>query len=295
MAEEAQEGSSRHEAFLARHLARHAKIESREDGEAAGGESHMAESVTAFWSDFNDRHQALCSAVDALKAEHAVGSVAVDTAAVNAQLDALVADAQQLQAITAAAAIFLPAYDVRRAGEEAANALAEVEAARAVLVPRKKFSFKAKAKRQTAAAAEAPPPPDHYQQQPPPAPPAEDLQDMPGFYGRSQETLVLIMGEQDKDVQGTGGVAAGMKDFSCCDLKGCTVLMCHVLDALRLRNLRDCRIYSGPIRGSVYVEACHNCTIMVACRQLRVHGSSGIDFYVHTLSGPIIEGCTATR
>ncbi|KAG5188767.1 tubulin binding cofactor C-domain-containing protein [Tribonema minus] len=71
--------------------------------------------------------------------------------------------------------------------------------------------------------------------------------------------------------------------------------MCHVLDALRLRNLRDCLIYSGPIRGSVYVEACHNCTIMVACRQLRVHGSSGIDFYVHTLSGPIIEGCTATR
>ncbi|KAG5188768.1 hypothetical protein JKP88DRAFT_287256 [Tribonema minus] len=119
----------------------------REDGEANGGESHMAESVTAFWLDFNDKHQALCSAVDALKAEHAVGSAAVDTAAVNAQLDALVADAQQLQAITAAAAIFLPAYDVRRAGEEAANALAEVEAARGVLVPRKKFSFKAKAKR----------------------------------------------------------------------------------------------------------------------------------------------------
>jgi tubulin-specific chaperone C len=68
-----------------------------------------------------------------------------------------------------------------------------------------------------------------------------------------------------------------------------------VVDALRLRNLTDCRVLAAPVRGSVYVENCTGCTVMAAGRQLRVHDTHATDFYVHTLSGPIIEGCTGVR
>jgi Tubulin binding cofactor C len=71
--------------------------------------------------------------------------------------------------------------------------------------------------------------------------------------------------------------------------------ICHVLDALRLRGLSHCTVYCGPVRGSVYVEDCSDCTIVVACRQLRIHTTYRTDMYVHTLSGPIIEDCNAIR
>jgi Tubulin binding cofactor C len=71
--------------------------------------------------------------------------------------------------------------------------------------------------------------------------------------------------------------------------------ICHVLDALRLRGLSHCTVYCGPVRGSVYVEDCSDCTVVVACRQLRIHTTYRTDMYVHTLSGPIIEDCNAIR
>lgn len=53
----------------------------------------------------------------------------------------------------------------------------------------------------------------------------------------------------------------------------CTLLLVscslHVLGALRLRRLTSCRVVCGPVRGPIYVEACEDCVIVAAGRQVR--------------------------
>ena len=63
-----------------------------------------------------------------------------------------------------------------------------------------------------------------------------------------------------------------------------------------MQSLNECTVYCGPVAGPVYVEGCSNsCKIFVAARQLRIHESYDVDFYVHTASGPIIESCYRVR
>ncbi|KAJ1926773.1 hypothetical protein IWQ60_003509 [Tieghemiomyces parasiticus] len=67
------------------------------------------------------------------------------------------------------------------------------------------------------------------------------------------------------------------------------------LASVFLRNLQRCIVVLGPLAGSVYVDDCVECTVVVACRQLRVHTSRALTFVLHTTSDPIIEDCTGIR
>lgn len=42
----------------------------------------------------------------------------------------------------------------------------------------------------------------------------------------------------------------------------------HVLGALRLRGLTSSRVICGPVRGPIYVEACKDCVVVAAGRQV---------------------------
>ena len=65
--------------------------------------------------------------------------------------------------------------------------------------------------------------------------------------------------------------------------------------ALWIRSLRGCTVFAMPVRGSVYVTACEDCTLYLGSRQLRIHTSKSVDFYVHANSHPIIEHCAQLR
>eukprot|EP00756_Hemistasia_phaeocysticola_P052479 Hpha_TRINITY_DN27720_c0_g1::TRINITY_DN27720_c0_g1_i1::g.157161::m.157161 len=58
-----------------------------------------------------------------------------------------------------------------------------------------------------------------------------------------------------------------------------------------LSDLRDCEVFIRPVDGSVFVERCEGCTLVIAARQLRVHNTKGCSFYLHCGSQPIIEDC----
>ncbi|CAM9607684.1 unnamed protein product, partial [Phaeothamnion confervicola] len=84
-------------------------------------------------------------------------------------------------------------------------------------------------------------------------------------------------------------------DVTATGLTRCSLVLLGVMDALRLQGLTDCRVFCGPVRGPVYVDGCHCCCIAAASRQLRIHETASTDFYVRTLSGPIIEDCSKLR
>jgi hypothetical protein len=43
---------------------------------------------------------------------------------------------------------------------------------------------------------------------------------------------------------------------------------CEALTFVRMENLKDCRVYCGPVAGPVYVESCTGCTFVLASRQV---------------------------
>ena len=84
-------------------------------------------------------------------------------------------------------------------------------------------------------------------------------------------------------------------DVRLASLEDCTVSLCDVMGALRVHGLKRCRVYGGPIAGSVHLERCVDCVFFLASRQIRLHESERCDFYLHVLSNPIIEDCTKLR
>lgn len=109
--------------------------------------------------------------------------------------------------------------------------------------------------------------------------------------------------DHDLEVDGSLPVAqheeANIKNenmhFRLCNLTNCVVTLRSIFGAIRMQNLQECSIYCGPVRGPVYVEGCQNCKIFVAAQQLRIHETFNVDFFVHVVSGPVIENCNRVR
>ncbi|KAJ5070886.1 tubulin folding cofactor c [Anaeramoeba ignava] len=85
------------------------------------------------------------------------------------------------------------------------------------------------------------------------------------------------------------------KDFSLSNLKNCTIFLCDKISALWIDNIESCKIYTGPISGSIFLENCIDSTFMLAAQQIRLHSSNNCDLYIFTKSEPIIEDCKEIR
>ena len=59
--------------------------------------------------------------------------------------------------------------------------------------------------------------------------------------------------------------------------------------ALRCHDLRDTKVYGGPVAGSAHLQNLEGCHAEIAARQVRVHDARRVAFYVRTKSRPIIE------
>ena len=69
----------------------------------------------------------------------------------------------------------------------------------------------------------------------------------------------------------------------------CDVYVLGAPRALRAHDLNRCNVYVIAVGGSVHVENIIDSTLHVAARQLRVHAARRVEFYIRTLSRPIIE------
>lgn len=62
---------------------------------------------------------------------------------------------------------------------------------------------------------------------------------------------------------------------------------------LHATNMENVTVLCGPVRTSIFVENCSNCTFVVACQQLRIHTTKNSNFYLHVTSKGIIEDCNS--
>jgi hypothetical protein len=68
-----------------------------------------------------------------------------------------------------------------------------------------------------------------------------------------------------------------------------------IFSAIKIYDCVGCTVLCGPVRGSIFVDKCIDCTLMLAAQQLRIHVSEQCDFYVAVKSAPIIEHCSRMR
>jgi len=199
------------------------------------------------------------------------------------------------------AATFLPTNTREKYVQQVASQEAMLREQRERLAPKKKFGFKNRSKVAVGGKAAAEAVPAAAQAEAPaaaavsaavaaatPAPAVKaDTFQAPagcqGFRNRSGETLLRELGE------------TATSDFALESLEGCEVRLLSASTALWIRGLKRCTVFAVPVAGSVYVTECEDCTFYLGSRQLRMHTSSGVDFYVHTSSHPIIEHCKALR
>jgi hypothetical protein len=147
------------------------------------------------------------------------------------------------------------------------------------LLPKKRFSFKARPKK-TGVAPKPTVNPSLSQardtgRSPPVLPDPDPNQAR--FTGREKELIAPTSGEIQS------------RDVNLADLRECEVRLLGAPVTLHINNLDSCCVLCGPVSSSVFVDNCRNCTFVVACQQLRVHTTVGSVFYLHVTSKAIIE------
>lgn len=91
------------------------------------------------------------------------------------------------------------------------------------------------------------------------------------------------------DIEGRDVLINGLKPVNISDQ--ITVKILGNPGTLHATNMENVIILCGPVRTSIFVENCKNCTFVVACQQLRIHTTTQSDFYLHVTSKGIIEDC----
>ncbi|KAE8701137.1 Tubulin-folding cofactor C [Hibiscus syriacus] len=62
-----------------------------------------------------------------------------------------------------------------------------------------------------------------------------------------------------------------------------------------MNRLKNCKVYLGPVTGSILIEDVEGCIFVLASHQIRIHLAKRCDFYLRVRSRPIIEDSIAVR
>ncbi|KAL6227744.1 hypothetical protein ACLB2K_001701 [Fragaria x ananassa] len=159
-------------------------------------------------------------------------------------------------------------YEVRSSLKTISDLRQTLENLSAELLPKKKFSFRNKSKSE----------PKPKEKEPEFKVPAS-----PGIWSKKGETLVRKFSGSE------------IGEFTISDLDSCEVRLMGSVRALFVHRLRNCRVYTGPVTGSVLIEGVEECVFVMASHQIRIHNAKKCDFYLRVRSRPIIEDSCGVR
>ncbi|XP_042490398.1 tubulin-folding cofactor C [Macadamia integrifolia] len=188
----------------------------------------------------------------------------------------------ELEKLVSEKSYFLPSYEIRSSLKTISELKESLENANSKLLPKKKFAFKNKAAKRdpnnATSTAE-----DRASETILPEKLNIQIRDSPGFKNREDAVLVKHFGSSEEG------------DFTLSDLKCCEVRLTSSLRALFIHRLRSCRVFVGPVLGSILIEEVEDCLFMLASHQIRIHHARNTDFYLRVRSRPIIEDSSSVR
>ncbi|CAM8902178.1 unnamed protein product [Rhodiola kirilowii] len=232
-----------------------------------------SESTDAFLARFSESKRLIESRIAEPKAVN-------DAASAKSRLEQIAKSIEELEKLVAENSYFLPSYEVRSALKTVSELKQSLEVLNSELIPKKKFSFKNKSvnkcsskpaaevcKTETVVAEKS----------------SFAVRDSPGFRSRFNEVLV----------KNFKGLEVG--EFTISDLDSCEVRLIGRVRAIYVHRLRNCKVYAGPVLGSILIEDVEDTVFVLASHQIRIHFAKRCDFYLRVRSRPIIEDCTGIR
>ncbi|KAK6923396.1 Tubulin binding cofactor C-like domain [Dillenia turbinata] len=181
-----------------------------------------------------------------------------------------------LEKLVAENSYFLPPYEVRSSLKSISDLKESLEIVSSKVLPKKKFAFRNKSATKK-----------ENQTNEVKVSKIEKtsllVKDSPGF--RSKEGEILV-----RDFSGLE-----MGEFMLSDLNSCEIRLMGCLRALFIHRLRNCKVFVGPVMGSILIEEVENCLFVLASHQIRIHHAKGTDFYLRVRSRPIIEDSNGVR
>lgn len=191
-----------------------------------------------------------------------------------------------LETLIAQNSYFLPPYELRASLKSVADLRQMLDEISARVIPKKRFSFKSKKAGGNVGLGSA----HKVFDEMPVVGGAEKagvlgVRESVGFKGKENEVLVKEFKSGDEEIG----------EFMLSDLVKCEVRLIGCLRALFVHKLVNCRVYVGPVFGSVLIEEVEGCVFVMASHQIRIHHAKGTDFYLRVRSRPIIEDCSAVR
>jgi hypothetical protein len=199
--------------------------------------------------------------------------------------DKISKDIQILQRFTSESTLFLRQYDIRKSKEAIQSLQQKCQELEKKLLPKTKFGFKIK-KGSCNTRKES------FLQKIEDTVDSVSVSTLPykalcsytenscGFSGRTEEILSL------------SHEVISNRDTVLTNLVGCIVKLVGSPGTLYMTSLHNCRIMSGPVATSVFIDDCEDCTFFVACQQLRIHNTEHCDVYSYVTSRTIIEDST---
>lgn len=240
------------------------------------------EPSTESTSSFLSRFTQLKSSIESRLSESQ--SISSDPSQLKPHFDKISESISDLEKFVAQSSYFLPSYDVRSSLKTVSDLKRSLENLSSELIPKKKFSFKNKVSKKDSDSVI----PESKQ----PIVPVRDsvqssesfaARDSPGFRNKFGEVLVGEFSETE------------VGEFTVSDLDSCEVRIIGCVRALFVHRLKDCRVYVGPVTGSVLIDEVEGCVFAMASHQIRIHRARRSDFYLKVRSRPIVEDCSGVR
>ncbi len=75
----------------------------------------------------------------------------------------------------------------------------------------------------------------------------------------------------------------------------CEVRLLDHTTQIQIDNCQNCRILVGPVMGSVFFRDCQDCTLLVACQQLRTRDCKNCGLFLLIPGHPIVETSARLR
>ncbi|GMY11370.1 tubulin-folding cofactor C [Fagus crenata] len=259
--------SNRHQTRIDNSLARQSESDSSTS-------SSSTSSTSSFLSRFSDSKRSIESQLAQSRLTHPT-----DLTQLRSHLDSISASISDLEKLVAECSYFLPSYEVRSSLKTISDLRQSLENLNSELIPKKKFAFKNKSSKK-----DLPITPENTDSFSIPHEKSSFVvRDSPGFRNKSGVTLV-------KNFKGSE-----VGEFTVSDLDSCEVRLIGSVRSLFVHRLRNCKVYAGPIIGSILIEQAEGCVFVVASHQIRIHNAKGSDFYLRVRSRPIIEDCNGVR
>ncbi|GMN27657.1 hypothetical protein TIFTF001_041062 [Ficus carica] len=278
----ADESRQRKHAAMLERLANRHQTRSRRPANSDSASSPSFESTSSFLSCFADSKNSIEARI-----AHCRLTPNSESNQLKPQLNSISSSISDLEKLVAENSYFLPSYEVRSSLKAITDLKQSLESLSSELVPKKKFTFKNKA-----AKKEKDPVFDSNKEKEKEENESEvvkfekigfTIPESPGLRNRTGEVLVSKFKGSE------------IGEFTISDLDSCEVRLIGCVRALFVHQLRNCRIYGGPVTASILIEGVENCVFVMASHQIRIHQAKATDFYLRVRSRPIIEDSTNVR